>query len=160
MEEYKRPLESIKLIKSLSEDYHLVVIGDGAKKDELIEAARSGGMNLKLSFYEKISHSKIHFFYKAADFFVNFNCNEIFGMSILEAMYHECTVVAFKAPGPNDIIEDNVSGYLVSNRSQMIERINKARSTGLEAKIRVEKHFNWDSIACSFLNEMGGKFNG
>ena len=36
-------------------------------------------------------------------------------MAILEAMYHNCNVIAIKAPGPECIIENKVSGFIVNS---------------------------------------------
>ena len=84
--------------------------------------------------------------YRAADAFVSFSSMEIFGMSILEAMYYEKPVYVMHAPGPNDIIEDDVSGFLFDSLSDMSDMIIKEKNDiqiGKAAHNRIMEHFMW-----------------
>ncbi len=44
-------------------------------------------------------------------------------MVILEALYYECKVVAWRAPGPNLTIDNGKTGVLVGSREEVIENI-------------------------------------
>ena len=68
-------------------------------------------------------------------------------MAILEAMYYGCKVVAWKAPGPNLIIESGKSGWLVKSNEEVIEKIIDETDVGLEAYQRVLRDFTWKSCA-------------
>ena len=86
-------------------------------------------------------------YYAACDYFVNFNSHEIFGMSILEAMYQGCVVLARRAPGPEQIIEDGVSGFLCDSDKDM-DKILLADlqllDMGEKARQRIKEYFTWD----------------
>ena len=77
-----------------------------------------------------------------ATLFVNLNENEIFGMSLLEAMYAGCPPVARHAPGPDLIIENGISGYLCDTVAEMAAALDKTTDAmGHAAQNRVNEHF-------------------
>lgn len=95
-----------------------------------------------------------------ADSFVNLNRQEIFGMAILEAMYYGCKVVAWDAPGPNLIIENGKSGWLVRDDEEVIEKIMDNADISKEAHMRVIDEFTWESSAKNILEAVnGGKYS-
>ena len=67
----------------------------------------------------RLDNNAVHAYYHACDVFVNLNDREIFGMSLLEAMYAGCPPVARHAPGPDLIIENGVSGILCDTVDQL-----------------------------------------
>lgn len=72
-------------------------------------------------------------------------------------MYYGAVIVAHEAPGPNDIIDNNISGYLcnfddVSSWADKIIESQKYRTVmSKEAKKRVRENFLWDRIAGQFM---------
>ena len=68
-------------------------------------------------------------------------------------MYQECTVVARRAPGPEEIIENGISGHLCGSEEEMAAVIQEGeeRKTGREAGIRISEHFTWEKSAEQFL---------
>ncbi|MDD3225117.1 MAG: glycosyltransferase family 4 protein [Clostridium sp.] len=159
LEKYKNPLYSISLINELlkfSNSYHLIIIGDGSLKGEVKNKIKELKLDENITLISKVPNSYMHKYYLAADTFVNFNNKEIFGMSILEAMYDRCPVIAVNSPGPNDIITDNVNGilmpnYNLSNWAVEIEKIIKNKSMAEKAHERVCENFCWDKIASSYI---------
>ena len=107
-------------------------------------------MENRVNYIETVLNKEIHDYYKLSDFFVNFNDKEIFGMSILEAMYQSCPVVAIHAPGPDFIIEDGISSILCSSISEMEEKISCEKDL-LEfrekAHQRIVDNFTWEKTA-------------
>lgn len=158
LEEYKRPFAALELLKSLGDGYHLIIIGNGSLKEELNTRINREKLEQRISYFEKIPNNSMYCYYKACDYYVNFNTHEIFGMSILEAMYQGCIVVARKAPGPEEIIEDKISGYLCSSDKEieMVIRTEPAENVGEEAKKRILSFFTWEQSADKFL-ELAGR---
>lgn len=105
----------------------------------------------------------MHIYYHACNAFVNLNENEIFGMSLLEAMYAGCPPVARHAPGPDLIIENGVSGYLCDTVAEMAAALDKTTDAmGHAAQNRVNEHFLWQNsaeLALTLLPKKG-KTNG
>ncbi len=115
MEEEKRPLDAVKLLDSLNDNFVLVMIGEGKlvlSVNKLIQ-----DMHLQARVYRilKVENHQIYKYYQSADYFINLCTNEAWGMCILEAMYYKCLVIAVRAPGPNNIIVDGETGFLVNN---------------------------------------------
>lgn len=157
LDSYKKPLDAIELINNLDSNYYLVMIGRGSLKNDIFTRINEYNLKEKVRYIEAIPNKDIHEFYKASDFYVNFNDKEIFGMSILEAMYQKCTVVAIDAPGPNFIIEDGISGYINKGINDMVCCLKECKETGSEAYNRVCSSFTWDVSANFIIEFLNGK---
>lgn len=159
LEEYKRPIRAIEILNKLLEkdkNYYLVIIGKGSLKNVLFSRVKELNILNNVKFIEEVANKDVHKYYRASDVFLNLNENEIFGMSLLEAMYQECKVIAIKAPGPNYIIEDGVNGILVDDWSMdsftnKIIEINNFDKLGSNAKKRILETLNWDIIARKYI---------
>lgn len=155
LREGKRPYDIFQLVNLLESDIFFVYIGGWNEKEEekFRERIEKEGLKGRFRYINKLPNTEIHEYYKASDFFVNFNPNEIFGMAILEAMYQGGTVIARKAPGPEYIIENGKSGYVVDSVEKMAQIIKDGRNTGNEAHKRIIKDFIWEKTAQIFLGE-------
>lgn len=144
LRESRRPLDIFELSDCLNDSCQIVFIGQGP----LAEVFNSRRVNYPSMIYiNLVPNQGIHQYYRAADYYVNFNDGEIFGMAILEAMYQECTVIARHAPGPDFIIEDGESGYLRDSIQGMVDVIYSEKSLGEQARKRVEENFLWSKTA-------------
>ncbi|MBI6060426.1 glycosyltransferase family 4 protein [Clostridium perfringens] len=170
LEQYKRPNRVIEILKKLLEkdqNYYLIIIGKGTLKEILFRKVNEFNISKSVKFIEEVTNKDIHKYYKASDIFLNLNENEIFGMSLLEAMYQKCKVIAIGAPGPNYIIEDGISGILVDNWSvdNFVNKIIEVSSLdilGSNARKRIVENFNWDIIANRYIelfSELTGEVN-
>ena len=148
-ETYKRPFAALELLNKLGENYFLVLIGDGSLREEMAEQIRRQGLEKRVMWKKQIKNVEMFRYYCAADYYVNFNIHEIFGMSILEAMYQEGIVVARRAPGPEEIIEDGISGFLCDSDEDMCRVIgeNATENIGRQARERVLSQFTWTKSA-------------
>lgn len=159
LEDYKRPFAALELLKSLGSLYYLVIIGNGSLREEVGERIKKEGLEEQTSYFEKIPNKLMYQYYKACDYYVNFNTHEIFGMSILEAMYQGCIVVARRAPGPEEIIEDGVSGYLCSTDEEMknVIKTEKNEYIGQKAEERIFTNFTWEKSVEKFIRLSEGR---
>ncbi|UCE08367.1 MAG: glycosyltransferase family 4 protein, partial [bacterium] len=62
-----------------------------------------------------IPNDQMRKFYNKADLVILLSKVEIFGMVILEAMACGCPVIASAVPGAQDVIEDGVNSFIVSD---------------------------------------------
>lgn len=156
LEEYKNPFAAINLISNLSDEYYLILIGNGTLKNNILRKIDDLGVQSRVRYIEAVQNVDIHQYYKLSDFFVNFNSKEIFGMSILEAMYQRCIVVALEAPGPNYIVVNGITGYTlksINDFSRIILDHNDS-SMGDNARRRIEENFTWESSAIQISNQL------
>jgi len=153
LDEEKRPIEAIRLLNRLKDSAHLVMIGSGNLKEEIRKETAELGLEAQITRIEQIENTKVHRYYRACDYYVNFCDKEIFGMSILEAMWHGCTVLACHAPGPDYIIENGVSGFLVNDTSEMAALIQeKQRLPEDVIHQRITDNFTWEKTAKKMLD--------
>ena len=148
--EEKQPLRMIDIffqVYKRNKDYRLLMVGTGGLQKEVVSKINKYGISNQVQIINKIPNSEIWELYRIADCFVNLNQQEIFGMSILEAMYYECKVIAWRAPGPEFIIEDGVSGYLVDSEEMSIDEIFDNRKVSKTAHEIVVEKFTWDKTA-------------
>lgn len=156
IDEYKRPFELLKVLSGLRKKnikYKAFVIGTG-KLDEPFEIKlKDAHLSDDVTWIKKIPNREIHKFYKMADFYLNFNEKEIFGMGILEAMNQGCTAIAMHAPGPDSIIENGTNSYLVDTISEMMDIIEKRETLDTNVvRSSVKDKFTWDSTAWKIHN--------
>ncbi len=88
------------------------------------------------------------------DIFLNFSESESFSMTCLEAMNSRIPVIATRCGGPEELIENGVSGILVDNRdvTEMSRRIVELASDHQKrvrladaALVRIRNQFSFDS---------------
>lgn len=150
LDAYKRPLELAEVLAASPENWRAIVIGQGELGGALDKAIAAKGLQNRYRRIPQLENTGVQAYYHACDAYLNFNEREIFGMSLLEAMYAGCPAVARHAPGPDFIIEDGVSGLLVNEVGEYapaLEAILQNPGMGPAAQHRVWDHFLWSSSA-------------
>jgi glycosyltransferase involved in cell wall biosynthesis len=97
-------------------DAHLVLVGDGPQRNELMALARTLGLEGAIFFAGLQEHETVIRYMRAADLFVLPSLQEPFGIVLLEAMSCGLPVVASNVMGIPSIVEDPANGYLVPPR--------------------------------------------
>jgi len=97
----------------------LVFAGSGPAEEELKALLPSA------IFTGWVDKNKLPSIYSAADLLLLPSRFDTFSCVVLEALSCGLPVVAYKAKGPKDIVEDRVSGYLVSGKKDMMLAVNK-----------------------------------
>ena len=146
----KRPLDVVNIFFDLykkDNSFRLLVIGKGTLKAEVQEFANNHGLNEVVKLLEDVPNKDMWKYYVSAECLLNLSKVEIFGMSILEAMYYECPVVAYAAPGPRTIITDEYDGYLFENIEAAVSLVEKAIKRGRlkNARKTIENRYTWHS---------------
>lgn len=90
----------------------LLMIGDGAEKENLEDRVRIMGISDRVHFTGMIPYQELPAYMAAADAFVTASVTEVHPLSVIEAIASGLPVVGIQSPGVGDIIEDNVTGYL------------------------------------------------
>lgn len=160
MTQEKRPLEMLRIFKLLygqDNSYRLLMVGRGELGDTVRNQADCMGIGKNVRMVERIPNSEIWKLYRAAEAFVNLNRQEIFGMSVLEAMYYECRVVAWEAPGPDSIIRNGRDGFLCGSCEEIIKAVRSKADVGKAAHERVVKCFTWRTTAEIILQAVSTK---
>lgn len=154
----KQPIRMIDIFAGIRENdtsYKLLMVGTGELKSAVEDRIEKCNLQNVVQIVERIPNSDIWELYRLADAFVNLNQQEIFGMAILEAMYYGCKVVAWKAPGPNLIIENGRSGWLAESNEEVVEKILDTTDVGEAAHRSVLSEFTWESSAKKIITVIG-----
>ena len=145
MEADKCPEGLLSVMERLPDYYYALIIGEGSLSEYIENQIRDRELRNRIRWIKRIRNEEIQECYALADFFLNFTKKEIFGMAILEAMYQGCTVIAVHAPGPDAILRNGETGYLVEDVDQMIRIIlSDKRLNPEELRREIKNHFTWD----------------
>lgn len=146
------------VLKTLPEDYVLLICGEGNQRQKYEQQAREIGLSKKVIFTGKISEADKVKFYNLADLFLYPSSKEGFGLSVLEAMACGKVVLANDIPPFKEIITSGKNGYLLPLvKSLWKEKIhtlcnNKANLRQIENSARNRTlDFTWQKSAEKFL---------
>ncbi|XRG77811.1 glycosyltransferase [Rossellomorea sp. GAMAL-10_SWC] len=147
----KQPLKLLEIFEQIYKKditFKLLIIGTGYLKHEIKRAVLEKNLSDSVKIIEKVPNTEIWELYRISNAFINLNKQEIFGMAILEAMYYECKVVAWEAPGPNYIIENGISGILCKSDKDLVKGVlTHYENIGRAAHNRVIDEFTWAKTA-------------
>ncbi|MGU8897261.1 glycosyltransferase [Clostridium perfringens] len=161
LEKQKNPILAVDILKEVltyDKNYHMIIIGKGNLKEELIKKINDENLKDNIKYIEQISNNEIWKYYSISECFINLNMEEIFGMAILESMFYNCPVIAVSAPGPNYIIKDKETGILINkldinnfafnivNSKQILDKIR------MNSKLYIKENFSWIKCANNILN--------
>lgn len=148
--EEKRPIETVQVFDAIyrkDSSYRLLMVGTGPLKDDILKLLTYLDLKAVVTLVDSIPNNEIWELYCLSDCFMNMNKQEIFGMAILEAMYYGCTVVARSAPGPNLIVENSVSGWIVNTDDEICSAVLMNSDFSDRAHERILDKFTWESTA-------------
>lgn len=119
-----------------------MICGDGNLKNILEKKVSDAGLIDKTVFIGIVSDNEKKNYYAAGDIFVYASKSETQGMVLTEAMYSGLPIIAVRATGVKDIIEDGRTGFLVSENKDefraavqnLIDDENLRKKFGDEAK--------------------------
>lgn len=138
-------------------DVQLVIAGKGPEEDNL----RAQIPDAK--FLGWVEHGSLPDIYSAADLLILPSRFDTFGNVIVEAFACGCPVVSYNTKGPKDIIENEVSGYVVPTKEKMAQAIishfkkGKSADAMRAAAITRAGDFTADSIIDKLMKDTGLK---
>lgn len=132
-----------------------MICGDGNLKEGLMKKVANVELSEKVIFVGIVPDSEKKNYYSAGDIFVYASKSETQGMVLTEAMYSGLPIVAVRATGVKDIIEDGKTGFLVSeNKKEFGEAVQKLiddeylrKKFGEEAKRIAQEKYT--SLVCA-----------
>jgi len=95
---------------------HLAVIGDGPLQARLTAEATRLGLDSRVHFLGRQPHRRVLALMARAQLFAMPSWDEAFGLVYTEAMAQGTPVVACRGEGPEDFLQDGLSGYLTPTR--------------------------------------------
>jgi len=109
-------LDALALLAAQGRRPHWAVVGDGPLGGALERRAADLGLSATVHFLGRQSHQRVLELMARADLFALPSWDEAFGLVYTEAMTQGTPIVACRGGGPEDFVEDGISGYLVPTR--------------------------------------------
>ncbi len=111
-------IEILKYIKRKQYPVHLNIVGDGPEKNKILEKINSYNLveNVTMSGQKDVIEKEL----KKANFYVHSATKEAFGLIFIEAMASKLAVIAFNGKGNEDIIENNLNGFIFNKKDPKI----------------------------------------
>jgi 1,2-diacylglycerol 3-alpha-glucosyltransferase len=108
-----------------------LLCGDGNLRNRITEISRKEKLENKVINVGNIERSMLKDYYAAGDIYVYASKSETQGMVLTEAMYSGLPIVAVRATGAVDIVENNRTGFLVSeNKEEFAAAVQKLIDNG------------------------------
>ena len=98
--------------EKIGDDFQVLILGDGSQKSELKVRAALLGIQDMVTFAGNIPNDEVRDYLAAADLFLFASKSETQGIVLAEAFAAGTPVVAVRAVGTDDIIENGVNGFL------------------------------------------------
>ncbi|MDO8676665.1 MAG: glycosyltransferase family 4 protein, partial [Candidatus Azambacteria bacterium] len=145
--------------KLKTENYKLVLVGDGSEKESLKLQVESLKLQNNVIFAGSVSHAELPKYLKISDVFVRPSRSEGLGSAFLEAMAAGLPVIGTKVGGIPDFLKNKETGLFaeVDNPEDLAEKINLvlndkdlAEKLKKNARGLVAEKYNWDIIARQF----------
>jgi glycosyltransferase involved in cell wall biosynthesis len=155
MRKYKRPHETLFLLKNLLEkmnNIRLFVVGSGPEEVNMKKVAFDLGVQENVIFKGRISDAELSDTVASAWLNVHTSVTEGWGYSILEASAAGTPTVAYNVPGVKDAIEDGLNGIKVKDGDRKgflnatLSILSDPERWWLSS-VEVAKKYSWDITA-------------
>lgn len=98
--------------------FKCILVGDGPEREHLERQVDLLGLQDTIVFTGNLPPSEVAKAYRAADLFVFASTSETQGMVLVEAMAGGCPVVAVRASGVHDVLENGYNGLMVAESTE------------------------------------------
>lgn len=136
-----RAIEAFDIVAGRFPALKLLIAGSGPLEGELKALAQNTPSKAKIIFLGHVADTADYF--KMSDIYVLSSDNEGFGIALLEAMATGLICVATKCPGPNEIIENGINGFLID---KSVEGVTEGLTKALELSVEKSKEISEKSV--------------
>jgi len=145
-------LVALAKLRDQSIDFRYVSIGDGPERPALEKLTAELDLTDRVTFLGAMPHEVVIKELCTSDILLHPSEWESFGIAVAEAMAANVAVIAARSPGPNDIVEHGITGYLheagdVVTLTNQLERLAKnpvlRKQFGELGHERILNKFSW-----------------
>tara|TARA_R110002072_G_scaffold218265_1_gene375973 strand:+ start:342 stop:1499 length:1158 start_codon:yes stop_codon:yes gene_type:complete len=150
------------LVKELGSDkYHLLIAGKGPIQESIENRIKAENLQ-NVSMLGRIEQKYLPSLYGISDLFMLASNYEIYGMVVLEAMFHGVPLCSTRTAGPEDLIINNEDGLLfddlsikswVTSIKDVIDN-GKLLEMSKRSKEKVKNSLTWDGVAKKYYQEI------
>jgi len=141
---------------------HMIIVGNGPELQQCKALSIARGVENHITFIERLSQAELASLFAQSFCFLLPSNYEIYGMVILEAMFHGIPVISTNSAGAQDIISDGVDGYIIDGLDpaawayridKMLEAPDTTKIMGLAATNKIQSRFTWDVAGRCFYEK-------
>lgn len=135
-----------------------IIIGDGPKKPELLRTIQKNNLQNVVRFFGLVPREELPKYYQLSDLFVllthaDESQEEAWGTVFLEAAASGLPVVAGRAGGVEEAVEDRTAGFVVDTRQsgavasvivELLKNAEYAKQMGAAGRERTMREFTWE----------------
>lgn len=149
--------------ESYGKPFRFLLIGDGPERSRFCDIAEQLGIREEVRFLGQVDNQEIPAYMAAADAFLFASKTETQGIVILEAFASGTPVIALRASGVEDLVEDSVNGFLVEKEleEEFAKKLlcflqdHSIRQAMESAARETAKHYKETQIAYTALRNYG-----
>jgi glycosyltransferase involved in cell wall biosynthesis len=147
-------------IKETVPEAKLLIVGDGPYRANLEKLAHQTNCHSSILFLGQKNQDEVIDVLSGTDIFVNPSYSEGLGISVMEAASIGLPIIATDVGGTREIITADETGILVKagDVKQLAEELPRLRANaelreklGKNARVLVERKFNWDKITGEYI---------
>lgn len=147
-------LDAVAVLRTRIPDLHLDVVGGGWWHDRLVEHARHLGISDAVTFHGHVDEPTKHAVVQRSWVHLLPSRKEGWGLAVVEAAQHGVPTIGYRSSGGlTDSIVDGVTGLLVDDRGELIDRLEELlcdrtlrEELGAKAEAR-SREFSWPQSA-------------
>jgi glycosyltransferase involved in cell wall biosynthesis len=150
------PVDAVAVLRTRVPDLHLDVVGGGWWHERLVEYAQRLGIVDAVTFYGHVDEEIKHAVVQRCWVHLLPSRKEGWGLAVVEAAQHGVPTIGYRSSGGLvDSVVDGVTGLLVDDRDEMVERLEGLLSDrvmreelGAKAEAR-SREFSWPQSAAA-----------
>ena len=113
MKNVDKIIDILKIINKVDKNWTLTIIGDGQERQHLIELVKKFNLMENVKFVGRVQRTEIYDYIEQHSFFINLYDIQNLTNTLWESMQMgKCVISRFDSPLINNIIKNNVNGYL------------------------------------------------
>ncbi len=160
LEERRNPIFLLDILSTLSDDYVLLIIGDGPLMTDVKAKIASEKLEKKCFLLGKMGQEYLPSIYQCADLFLLASDYEIYGMVILEAMYFGLPVLSTLTAGSETLIDSYKDGLIINNNDveswrkgilSIVDNHTLLKNMKDNAKLKIKNELIWDKACERFI---------
>lgn len=160
-------IDVFKKVVSKNPDYKLEIIGDGPERDNLEQKIYNLHLENNIIMHGFQNKDYINNVLSHSTIFIVTSYTESFGIALLEGMSYALPSIIFDtASGSLELVTNDVSGYVIKNRSKdvmakkivnLLENKKEIRKMGVKAK-EIAKNYSFEKIKERWLTFLENVF--
>ena len=149
-------LDAVAVLRGHVADLHLDIVGGGWWQDRLVEHAEQLGISDAVTFHGHVDEATKHAVVQRSWVHLLPSRKEGWGLAVIEAAQHGVPTIGYRASGGlTDSVVDGVTGLLVDDHNQLVDRLQELLSDrvlreelGAKAAAR-SREFSWPQTAAA-----------